>query len=57
MLAWIGENWGNVVVIGILCAVIFLIVRSRVRAKRQGRLGCGCGCTECAMRDRCHPQK
>ena len=57
MLPWICENWGNIVVLGVLAVVLLLVVRSRIRAKRQGRSSCGCGCTECAMRDRCHSQK
>ena len=54
MLAWLGENWGNIVVLGSLALVLILVARSRVRAKRQGRSSCGCGCGECAMRDMCH---
>ena len=54
MLAWLGENWGNIVILGVLALVLILVVRSRVRAKRQGRSSCGCGCSGCAMRDLCH---
>ena len=54
MLAWLSENWGNIVILGVLALVLILVVRSRVRAKRQGRSSCGCGCSGCAMRDLCH---
>ena len=54
MLAWLAENWGNIVILGVLALVIGLIVYFRIRAKSQGKSTCSCGCSECAMKGICH---
>lgn len=54
MLAWLAENWGNIVIVGLLALIVGLIVYFRIRAKRQGKSACSCGCSECAMKGICH---
>ena len=54
MLAWLAENWGNIVILGVIALIVGLIVFFRIRAKRQGRSTCSCGCSECTMKDICH---
>ncbi len=55
MLAWLQQNWGTLVVLAVVAAIVTAIVVFRVRARRQGRSTCGCGCEQCAMRGSCHP--
>ena len=57
MLAWLQQNWGTIVVLVVLAAIVAAIVVCRVRARRQGKSTCGCGCEHCASRGACHPNK
>lgn len=45
MFAWLSANWGNLLVGGILLAVLTAIAVSALRRKGSG--GCCCGCTGC----------
>ncbi len=54
MLAWLSANVGNIIVLAILSAVVFMAVRSLIKQKKSGKGGCGCGCQSCAMQGRCH---
>ena len=56
MLDWLGENWGNIVIIGVLSLIVVAVVVFRIRAKRAGKSTCGCGCSHCAMKGACHDQ-
>ena len=47
----------NLPTILVLCAVVAIcatIILLRIRAKKQGKIGCSCGCGGCAMRELCH---
>lgn len=57
MLAWVQQNWGNIVILGVIALILSLIVLSHVRKKRRGESTCGCGCTQCAMKGICHSEK
>ena len=57
MISWLQQNWGSVLVVAIVAAIVTAVVVCRIRAKRQGKSTCGCGCAHCAARDVCHPQK
>lgn len=54
---WILENWGTLLVGGVVLAVVLAIVLRLIRNKKEGKTSCGCGCEGCALRDKCHPQK
>ena len=54
MALWLSENWGSVVVLGVLSLVIGVILFCHFRAKAQGKSTCSCGCEGCAMRGACH---
>lgn len=54
MLAWLAENWGNIVILGVIALIVGLIVFFHIRAKRQGKSTCSCGCSQCAMQGICH---
>lgn len=38
-------------------ALLIFIAYRLVTAKKRGESSCGCGCSQCAMRDACHAQK
>lgn len=38
-------------------ALLVFIAYRLVKAKKSGNGTCGCGCSQCAMRDACHAQK
>jgi len=54
MLAWWQQNWGTVVVVAVIAVIVCAIVVCRIRARRQGKSTCGCGCAQCAMQGMCH---
>ena len=57
MLQWIGANIGTILICLVLIVVVFFIVRSLLRQKKQGKFSCGCNCAHCAMPGSCHSQK
>jgi hypothetical protein len=57
MLAWLQQNWGTIAVLAVLAVIVGAIVICRVRARRQGKSTCGCGCEHCASRGICHIEK
>ena len=38
-------------------ALLIFIAYRLVKAKKAGKSSCGCGCSQCAMKDVCHSQK
>ena len=54
MLEFLQQNWGTIVVVAVLAAIVCAIVVSRIRAHKQGKSTCGCGCEQCAMSGMCH---
>ena len=38
-------------------ALLAFIAYRLIKAKKDGKSSCGCGCGQCAMRDVCHAQK
>lgn len=57
MIAWLQQNWGSVLVVAIVAAIVAAVIISRIRAKKQGKSSCGCGCEHCAARGMCHPDR
>ena len=57
MLAWLAENWGNIVILSVVALILGAVVISLVRAKRKGKSTCACGCGQCAMQGICRSQK
>lgn len=45
---------GTFIVAVVLVAIIVLIIAKLIRDKKQGKISCGCGCANCAMKDKCH---
>ncbi len=54
MLKFLQQNWGTIVVLAVLAAIVCAIIVCRIRARRQGKSTCGCGCEQCAMSGICH---
>ena len=54
MLAWLSQNWGNIVILTVIALLVSAIVLCSIRAKRKGKNTCGGGCSGCAMQGMCH---
>ena len=54
MAQWLTDNAGNMIVIAILLIIVYLSIRSMIKAKKSGKGSCGCGCAHCAMSGKCH---
>ena len=57
MLAWILENAATIIICAVLIAVVAAIIFSMVRNKKKGKSSCGCGCGDCPMSGSCHTKK
>ena len=57
MFNWIIENLATILVGLVVLAVFVGIVVSQIKAKRQGKSSCACGCAGCAMSGSCHGGK
>ena len=55
MLVFLSENWGNILVLAVVAAVVAVAVRNVYKRKKAG--GCGCGCSDCPSKGMCHPEK
>ena len=54
MLNFLQQNWGTIVVVAVIAAIVAAIIVCRIRARKQGKSTCGCGCEQCAMSGMCH---
>ncbi len=54
MADWFVNNLGTVLVVLVLAAVVFAIVRGLIRNRKKGKSSCGCNCAHCAMAGTCH---
>ena len=50
---FITQNIGTIGVLLVLGLVVVLIINKMRKDKKQGKGACGCGCTNCAMRESC----
>ena len=49
MMLWLSENLASIVLLLVVAAIVFLIVRRKLQNRKQGRCSCGCeGCSGCA---------
>ena len=51
------ENLPGIAVLLVLSAIVALIVIGMVRSKKRGGSSCGCGCSDCPMKGKCHTEK
>ena len=54
MLAWLSENSATIIVCVVLIAVVAAIIFSMVRNRKKGKASCGCGCSNCPMSGSCN---
>ena len=46
---WISENLASLVLLLVVAAIVFFLVRSKIKERKQGSCDCGCaGCNGCA---------
>lgn len=45
---------GTFIVLAVLAVIIGLIICSIINDKKKGKSSCSCGCTDCAMKEKCH---
>lgn len=57
MLSYLSENLANIIICGVLIAIVTAIVTAMVRNRRKGKSSCGCGCSHCSMGVNCHKIK
>ena len=43
---------GDIIVLGVIAAICFFVIRSMIKNRKNG--SCSCGCSECAKKDLCH---
>ena len=48
MLAWIADNIASIVLLLAVVAMVFFLVRSKIKERKQGSCVCGCGCSGCS---------
>ena len=52
MLAFLGENWGNILVLAVVAAAVAGVLVSARRKRKSG-----CGCDSCPSNGICHPKQ
>lgn len=54
MLNFLLENWGTLLVGGIVIALVAAVVVKLRRDRKKGVSSCGCGCDNCPSSGMCH---
>ena len=54
MISFIAENAGTIIISAVLILIVAGIIRKIAGDKKAGRNSCGCACSSCALRDKCH---
>ncbi|MDD6734604.1 MAG: FeoB-associated Cys-rich membrane protein [Lachnospiraceae bacterium] len=57
MLSWIQANLSTILVLIVLAALLIGTVVFMIKRKKEGKNSCGCGCSGCEYRNKCHKQK
>ncbi len=53
MRSWITENLASIVLLLIVAAIVFFLIRSKIRERKSGTCSCGCnGCSGCAAKNK-----
>lgn len=51
MISWIRENFASMILLLVVAAIVFFLIRSKIKEGRHGTCGCGCsGCSSCTAR-------
>ncbi|MCI9085117.1 MAG: FeoB-associated Cys-rich membrane protein [Clostridia bacterium] len=46
----------TIIITGIILTLVAWIIINKIRNRRNGHVGCGCGCQGCAMSEICHKE-
>ncbi len=57
MMDWLTENGATIAVGAFVAILLGLVVYKMIKDKKNGKNGCGCGCQNCALADKCHTKK
>lgn len=53
MMNWITENFASIILLLVVAAMVFFLVRSKIKDRKQGKCSCGCeGCNGCTTHQR-----
>lgn len=56
MIEWLMQNLASIVLMFVAALIVFFIVRSKIKEKKQGKCSCGCsGCSGCSPRRKGDP--
>ncbi|MBQ6509492.1 MAG: FeoB-associated Cys-rich membrane protein [Flexilinea sp.] len=51
MIEWLRQNLASIVLLIVVALIVFFIVRSKIKEKKQGKCSCRCsGCSGCSPR-------
>ena len=53
MLAWLSANLINIVLVAVIAAVTFLLIRGMLRDRKAGKSSCGGNCAACGACSAC----
>ena len=54
MLDFLSNNWGTILIGGIIAVAVVLVIIKMYRDKKKGRSSCGCNCSNCPSSGTCH---
>ena len=57
MTEWLSNNIGTIIVAVIVFGLFIGLVIKFYIDKKRGKLSCGCGCEDCAMKNSCNQKK
>lgn len=47
-------NAPTIIIASLIAIAVIAIIARGIINKKNGKSGCGCGCSGCAMKDKCH---
>ena len=50
-------NWQTIVTASVIAVIVVAIIVKGIINRKQGKCSCSCGCSGCAMKDKCHPKE
>lgn len=54
MSAWLGQNYGTILVSVLLVLILGSIAAYLIQSKKKGKSTCAGGCAHCALHGTCH---
>ena len=47
----------TIVISSIIAIIVLAVIIKGIYNRKNGKSSCGCNCSGCAMKDKCHPNK